>query len=356
MNSKIIPAFSLENEFQDAYRNKLGAMLQTHEEERDFGLAAFILVCANAYFDIDTLSTMKEDLQLSFLRLKNYFGQFFASGQVLEERYAEDMLVFLKMALVGMDDLQVTQHKNLSHWTVQFNHLRSFRPQRSAARVVTSIDSQFNENLFYYDPVLCERENFWSGMIQGKKTYLLYNKYPFARYHALLIPEPERRQRQFLEKENHTWAWNATNFLTEMIPGFGVGYNSLGTFASVNHLHFQTFIEQGGLPVTQNKWKHNGGSETYPVVCTVFDSWEESWSWLETIHTKNTSAYNLLYGKNRIYCFERKKQGTYKHSRWTSGFAWYEVSGNIITFNREDFMNLTPDQVDKEFQKIAIPK
>jgi hypothetical protein len=344
--------FSSESHFYTAYRSKLLAMLENDENDSDVGLASFILVCANAYFDGEILAALKDELTTSFIRLKNYYSRFFGFGQVMNERYAEDLLVFLKIALVGLNDLQVTQHRRMDHWSIQFNHLRSFRPQRSAARLVASIDSPFNEFAFHYDLALCERENFWNGMIKGKKTYFLYNKYPFTRYHALIIPEPEKNQRQFLDQENHTWAWDIANTLADQLPGFGMGYNSLGTFASVNHLHFQSFIDPHGLPVSQTHWKHNGGSIEYPVQCEVFDSWEESWRWVETIHKKNTNAYNLLYLKNRIYCFERKKQGTYKHSRWTSGFAWYEVTGNIITFNKDDFTNLTTDQIEKEFKKI----
>ena len=329
-------------------------MLHANPTARDFGLSAFILVCANAYFDRDILVELDNDLRKAFINIREKYFRLFAEGQILDERHAEDLLVFLKIALVGLEQLRVTEQRSLHEWTLQFNHIRSFRPQRSAARSVSSIDVPFNENAFHYDAALCERESFWSGDLAGKNVSLLYNKYPFARLHALLIPEPERKQRQFLDKEYLAWAWEATQSLGHDLPGFGMGFNSLGTFASVNHMHFQTFIEPRGMPVTKNIWKHNGGQKEYPLSCVVFNTWEACWRWMERICKQNVTSYNLLFMPQKIYCFERKRQGTYRHAHWTSGFAWYELSGNLITFSREDYSGVTAERIEKEFKKLKI--
>lgn len=346
--------FTSESQFRATYRDKLSSMLRSNPNAHDFGLSSFILVCANAYFERDILTELDNDLRKAFINIREKYFRLFAEGQIVDERQAEDLLVFLKIALVGLEQLRVTEHKSLGDWTLQFNHIRSFRPQRTAARSVPSIDVPFNENSFHYDEALCARENFWAGSLAGKNVSLLYNKYPFARLHALLIPEPEKQQRQYLERENHAWAWETTQALADGLPGFGMGYNSLGTFASVNHLHFQTFVEPRGMPVTNSIWKHNGGSREFPLNCTVFNSWEASWRWMERIYRQNSTSFNLLYTPGKIHCFERKRQGTYRHARWTSGFAWYELSGNILTFSREDYSTLNPERIEKEFKKLKI--
>lgn len=348
--------FLSEKHLRAAYREKLAAMLEHPPAARETALANFILVCANAFFDAEIHTALSEGLHTAFSQLHAVYTDLFARGQVVEERYAEDLLVFLKMALVGLDRLQLTEHRQVDGWQVQFNHLRSFRPQRAAARLVPSIDLPFSEHTFFYDSELCERESFWSGNLEGKRAYLLYNKYPFARLHALLIPEPEHRQRQLLNEDYHTWAWQAVRSFARDIPGFGLGYNALGTFASVNHLHFQTFIEPRGLPVSWPMWRHNGGMVPYPAQCRVFDSCVESWEWLNAIHHRNVTSYNLLYMPDRLYAFERRRQGTYKHSRWTSGFAWFEMSGNLITFSREDYQTITLDQIQREFLRLGLPE
>jgi hypothetical protein len=345
-------ALSSDSHFRHAYRQKLLQMLQAEPMRKEYNLPAFILVCANAYFDREILSALHEELHQAYEQIKEHYTSQFKSGQMVNERSAEDLLVFLKIALIGLDQLQVTDQKQVAWWRVQFNHLRSFRPQRSAARPVASIDMPFNEQAFYYDLQLCERESFWSGTLEGKRAYFLYNKYPFARLHALLIPEPSRCHRQFLDKELHSWAWRSTCALGEKLPGFGMGYNSLGTFASVNHLHFQSFIDPRGMPVTWNIWQHNGGSEPYPADCQVFDTCEESWDWVRQLYQEDLVSFNLLYTPGRIYCFKRRRQGTYKHSRWTSGFAWYEMAGNIILFSRKEYQTITFERIEKEIHKV----
>ena len=343
-----------EAQVRQSYIHKLGQLLHAGEHDPDHGLAAFILACANAYFDREILAEMKEALNESFVRLREYYGYLLAKGCLINEQYAEDLLVFLKIGIVGMENLRLAEHRQVAWWRLQFNHIRSFRPQRVAARLVPSIDVAFNENTFFYTTALCQRESFWSGDLEGKPTYLLYNKYPFARMHTLLLPEPEKHHRQFLTPDLHEWAWQATQALADDMPGFGMGYNALGTFASVNHLHFQSFIEPRGMPVTWDIWQHNGGSEIYPTACLVFDTQQKSWDWINRIHQQDTTSYNVLYTPGKMYCFERKRQGTYKHSRWTSGFAWFEVSGNLITFNREDYITITFEKIEREFKKLQV--
>jgi hypothetical protein len=344
--------FKSEQAFLDAYRRKLALLLHERGSAADFGLSAFILVCANAYFDHEILAELNNDLRKAFLSVREKYFRLLAEGHILNERNSEDLLVFLKIALVGLEQLRVAEFKQLDEWTLQFNHIRSFRPQRAAARHVASIDIPFNENAFHYDAALCQRESFWSGLLMDKQVSLLYNKYPFARLHALMLPEPEKKLKQYLDREYHAWAWQVTQTLAEDLPGFGMGYNSLGTFASVNHLHFQTFIQPHGMPVANAVWKHNGGEREYPLGCRVFDKWEDAWQWMEQIYKQNTTSFNLLYTPGKVYGFERKRQGTYRHTPWTSGFAFYELSGNMITFSREDYTMLTNDQIEKEFKKL----
>jgi hypothetical protein len=346
--------FNSEHAFWDAYQRKLALLLREEENAPDFGLGAFVLVCANAYFNSKVLSALKPDLQQSFERLRATCADFLTQGRLFNDRYAEDLPVFLKMALVGLEKLQVTEHRQVGPWNVQFNHLRSFRPQRAAAHPVASIDLPFSDRLFYYHTRILERENFWCGELNGKNACLLYNKYPFARLHSLLLLEPERKLRQFLDAEMLAWAWETVRSLSARLPGFGLGYNSLGTFASVNHLHFQTFIEPQGLPVTSSHWTHNGGAEEYPLPCRVFGDPASAWGWMEEIHRRDKTSYNLLITAEKIYGFERRRQGTYTHSKWTSGFAWFEVTGNMLTFSKDDFQNFSAEQVIREFEKIRI--
>jgi len=343
-----------EKHFREAYRQKLSLLLHSSGNDPDYGLSAFILACANAHFDDEILAMIKQELAQTYTGLRKVYAEQLSKGQIINERFSEDLLVFLKIGLVGMENLKVAQHRQVAWWRVQFNQIRSFRPQRSAARPVTSLLSPFNLYNFHYDRDLCQRESFWSGDLISREAYLLFNKYPFARFHTLLIPEPEKHHPQFLDFSKHTWAWQVAKLLAKNLPGFGLGYNSLGTFASVNHLHFQSYIEPRGMPVTLDIWRHNGGSETYPTSCIAFESLEDSWEWIENIHKQDLTSYNVLYTPRKIYGFERKRQGTYRHAPWTSGFAWYEVSGNLILFSQEYFNMITFEMIEKEFNKLIV--
>ncbi len=102
------------------------------------------------------MAALKEDLQASFTRLQQKDG-LLAKGRLIDEHYAEDLWAFSQIGLVGMENIRVAEHRQVAWWRLQFNHIRSFRPQRSAARKVNTIGEPFNENGFFYTPELCQR-------------------------------------------------------------------------------------------------------------------------------------------------------------------------------------------------------
>ena len=178
-------------------------------------------------------------------------------------------------------------------------------------------------------------------------------KYPFAHYHTLLVPEREKQYPQFLQLSHHNMMWEFLESIGEDMKGVGVGYNSRGAFSSVNHLHFQLFIREKTLPVTANKWRHNGGQEIYPTACHVFNNSKESGQFIDHLHKTNT-AYNLLYFPGLVYCFPRKIQGSYAHAEWTPGFSWYELAGGILTANHDSYQALTSKDIEYEFSLLKL--
>ena len=89
----------------------------------------------------------------------------------------------------------------------------------------------------------------WSGEKLGIHFDLYYNKYPFVELHCLLVPERENCLPQFHLQEMHTFIWQLVKQLAAGLPGLRIGYNALGAFASVNHLHYQLFVREQALPV-----------------------------------------------------------------------------------------------------------
>jgi hypothetical protein len=189
--------------------------------------------------------------------------------------------------------------------------------------------------------------------VLGRHATLYYNKYPFVDFHGLLVPERDSCLPQYLTEAHHFYLWEATEKLSLTLAGVGFGYNSLGAFASVNHLHFQMFIKPEGFPVMAQAWRHNGGEMPYPATCLAYSDPKSAWAGIHDLHESET-PYNLLYEAGRMYLFPRRKQGTYLQPAWTSGFTWHELAGGIITFNREDYERLDAAAIERELACLAL--
>jgi hypothetical protein len=107
----------------------------------------------------------------------------------------------------------------------------------------------------------------------------------------------------------------------------------------VNHLHFQMFVRKRGMPLTSERWCHNGGLEPYPARCERFSDLDQAWERISDLHRGGIS-YNLLYLPGVLYCLPRRRQGTYSLPRWCGGQAWYELAGGVVAYNAEDFVTL----------------
>lgn len=211
----------------------------------------------------------------------------------------------------------------------------------------------FNENGFHFNKPFLRKECFWSGELQGREVELLYNKFPFVDFHALLVPQREHDAPQFLTHDDHRYMCRLCEELGATLDGVGFGYNAYGAFSSVNHLHFQMFLRSQPLPVQLTQWLHNGGTVSYPSRVEHFDNAEDAWGYIEVLH-QSEQSYNLLYLPGEIYCLPRLQQGTYSHNDWTAGFAWYEMCGGMVCFRQEDYDQLTEEMISGEFSRLIL--
>lgn len=337
--------FSSNQTLREAFNGGLGDMLEGG------GLGPFILVCANAGFDSAVQAVTGGALTQHYRALRDEYVAALAAGREIRA-VEEDLLVFLKLHAVGLENLQPTEKRRTGPWEVQFNHLRSFRPKRIAARIPETLRVPFDESGFHFNKPFMQKEAFWAGSLGERDATLYYNKYPFVELHALLVPEREARLPQFLDQERFSWLWETSQELAPNLEGVGFGYNALGAYASVNHLHFQMFVKPEGFPVQAQEWRHNGGTESYPAACAAFDDRDEAWGYLDHLHEANT-AYNLLCLPGRVYVFSRRRQGTYHQPEWTTGFTWHELAGGMLTFNRRDFEVLDDAAIGQALQGVA---
>ncbi len=338
--------FLSEAALRDAFAQGLQELLRRDE------LGTFILAYANANFDPAIGSALQSRLDERFAALAQRCRALLREGKPLQGA-SDDVMVFLKLMAIGFANLRPREVRTLGPWELQFNHVRALRPARMSESRVRGVAIPFDPSGFNFNKPFLRKEVFWHGRMLGRDVELLYNKFPFVDLHALLVPNRDANEPQFLSRPYHLFVWELVERLAEFLPGVGFGYNSYGAFASVNHLHFQMFVRNHPLPISLDHWRHNGGASDYPVVCECLRSPVEAWERLHDLHSRELS-YNLIYLPGALYCVPRRTQGTYPPAEWSGGFAWHEVAGGFTAFSREDYLNLDEDTLSAELASLRL--
>jgi len=235
MNSLPSP-FASTSSLEQGFADGLAAMLNRHP-----GLGVYILVLANAAYDARLWAQLSPALSTRHAELAAAIVKTLQRGQKLNEP-DDDVLVFLKLHAIGFEHLKSMESRCAGPWEVMFNPIRALRPPRSSGMKFESLLRPFDASGFHFNKPFLAREIFWEGELAGKPARMLYNKFPFARLHGLLVPEHVRELPQCLTPELHDWAWKIC--AESGTPGFCLGYNSYGAGASLNHVHFQSFAGQ----------------------------------------------------------------------------------------------------------------
>ena len=331
---------ALESNFADG----LAAML-----ESDRSLGVYILVLANAAYDPKLWSQLAHALSARHAELAAALTDALRNGRNVTEP-DDDVLVFLKLNTIGFEHLGLMESRRAGPWDVMFNPIRALRPPRISGVKFDSLLRPFDRTGFHFNKPFLAKEVLWEGTLAGKPVRLLYNKFPFARLHGLLVPEPQREMPQYLTHELHGWAWHLC--APSGMPGLCLGYNSTGAGASVNHLHFQSFVQTNALPVKDPRFVHNGGSEPYPLPCRRFREPADAWFELDRLH-ENNIPYNLIYSKNCLHLVARVPQDSDKLGDACRGYGWSEMAGAVTLFSREDFERTSAAKFETELNCFA---
>jgi hypothetical protein len=318
--------FGSPEAFRDAFEAGLQRLLEDEE-----GLGPFILALANATFDPAIRDRLRHHLVRRFGELAEQCRKYFVVGREPEEP-PDDLAVFLRLMAIGFEAIETRRQRTLDPWEIQFNQVRSLRPKRTAGLRPSGIQAPFDEDAFHFNKPFLRKETFWSGTLEGLELDLLYNKFPFVDLHTLLVPRRRDKQPQVLNRERHRQMWSLCEHLARRLPSMGLGYNSYGAYASVNHLHFQLFLRCEPLPVASPRWRHNGGTSAYPARCERFEDLALAWERIADLQRRGIS-YNLVYLPGTLFCLPRKRQGTYDVPEWSGGQGWYEMAGGVVAFD-----------------------
>jgi hypothetical protein len=335
-------ASSLEQGFADGLAN----MLAQHSD-----LGVYILVLANAASDASLWAQLASALSARHEALSERIIEALRQGQKLEEP-DDDVMVFLKLHAIGFPHLKTLESRRVGRWDVFFNPIRALRPPRMSGLKFESLLRPFDPSGFHFNRAFLTKEIFWEDELAGKPARILYNKFPFARLHGLLVPEPARQSPQYITPELHAWAWNIC-VLSEL-PGLCLGYNSYGAGASVNHLHFQSFVQPHPLPVQGPRFIHNGGTQPYPLACQRYTDAESAWLQIDLLHQSNT-PYNLIYSQAGLHLIPRVPQDSKQLTAACNGYGWSEMAGAVTLFSREAFESLDAATFEADLAQFTLP-
>lgn len=318
--------------FKDRFHDVLAKMLMTDE------LGAFILVLANSLQDESLQRQLTIPLKEKYQQLKKKMDN--AELQPTKD----DADVFAALGLLGLAHLSVWQSRTVSPWTVVYNTMRALRPARSSGESITTLQRPFDADAFHFNKPFLAPEMFWQGKINAVDVQVFYNKFPFAPYHLLIVPDVTHALPQFLTVYYHAFIWDFVAQYAQGLEGLGVAYNSLGAYASINQLHFQGFIQTALLPIEDKVWEHNEGDTAYPMLCHKLTDVTASWRIIKQLH-QSQQAYNLLYRKGCCYIVVRMFQGEVTLPEWMQGMAWCEVCGVQTVGDSEDFSALQQNDI-----------
>jgi len=326
--------FESPENYQAAFIDGLKMMLSGYDE-----LGVFILVLANAMVEPAIWDELSGPLRQKFSRLTA------RQGDTLDDA-VDDRAVFARLTELGLDQIGPIGLRHAGPWEVQFNPLRALRPPRMVRQQVSGLTAPFDPDGFHFAKPFLRKEIFWRGPLGGRDVTLLYNKFPFVRLLGLLVPEAREGRPQYLQQADHDYIWRVLANLAQGLPGVGIGYNSYGAYASVNHLHFHLFVREEPLPVTAGHWTHNGGQVAYPAACHRFDSAQDAWRFIQELHGLRV-PYNLIVYPGVLYCLPRLPQGSRDLPPWSGGYGWYEMAGGCVPLDGASFDQLgEPDLAD----------
>jgi len=340
MSTPLASSAALEQAFADG----LAAMLASHR-----GLGVYILALANAAYDPALWKRLAPALAERHAELAERTTTALRRGDALDAP-DDDAMVFLKLMVIGFDRLGRMESRRDGPWRAAFNPLRALRPPRASGQRFERLLLPFDPDGFHFNKPFLAKEILWAGELKGRPARLLYNKFPFARLHGLLVPEPERRLPQYLTSDLHDWAWALC--ARSGASGLYLGYNSAGAGASVNHLHFQSFVEDGGLPVHDPRFEHNGGNLPYPLPCLRFDDAAAAWTHLDALHRRE-QPYNLVYSRGALHCIARAPQDSPQLDMRSRGYGWSEMAGAVTLFDREAYDALDAPAFEAALARFA---
>uniref|UniRef100_A0A0D9V943 GDP-L-galactose phosphorylase 1 n=2 Tax=Leersia perrieri TaxID=77586 RepID=A0A0D9V943_9ORYZ len=242
----------------------------------------------------------------------------------------------------------------------QFEMNQVLQPFDSAKFNFTKVNPE--EVIFTFEEAQNDTEKYFDNVphaVATSSSSILINVSPIGYCHVLLIPRIHDCLPQRVDKESFLLAMYVAREARN--PFFRVGYNSLGGFATINHLHFQAYYLKVQYPVEKAPMEKittlgNGVSiiqlAQYPVSGFVF----EGGSCLEDLSDvvskicifmqDNNRPFNVLISESgkRIFllpqCYAQKQalgEASQEFLDMRINPAVWELGGHLVLKRRKDY-------------------
>jgi hypothetical protein len=261
----------------------------------------------------------------------------------------------------GRIDLSRPKREPVGEFVLQLNMMRAFKPERSGHGANPGLRAAPKPGDFNYNWPACEAEVFLPMQIptDGGDVGVdcLFNRYPFASYHFLWVPERRQHHGQYIHADDDLRILQAAWAFVQHLGGsIRLCYNSLGCHASVNHLHLQGFLAEKDQKLPFEKiipgalakdtvvnW--HGVNATWIPKCEGRDVISDLQRFMKAVEQQDQTgeriAYNLCMSQDGIACFARLAQGVDPYQsalarhNFTGGLGFLEMLGEFVCANKE---------------------
>jgi len=238
------------------------------------------------------------------------------------------------------------------------------------------------EVLFQFSAGAVTRTGYHDGRLCGASPNLvLINVSPIEYGHVLLVPRVNDCIPQLVDQTSLLFA---LQFASEVHnPYFRLGYNSLGAFGTINHLHFQGYYLQmpypaeraPTVPVLGFPERVRGVAvsrlEAYPVEGWVFEGAANVDSLAALVGALCMKLATLNVPHNLLVCdmgarvilwpqqfAARQAAGAVPEDLLDMGVnpAAFEIAGHMVLKRAEDFKALTQDLAWRLLEQVSLSK
>ncbi|KAL6993953.1 Phosphate metabolism transcription protein [Sarracenia purpurea var. burkii] len=275
----------------------------------------------------------------------------------------------------------------------QLNEGRHLKKRPTEFRV-DQVLQPFDENKFNFSKVGQEEVLFRFEQSNDKNSHFFpsspvnadspnvvaINVSPIEYGHVLLIPRVLDCLPQMIDHESFFLAVHMAKEAAE--PFFRVGYNSLGAFATINHLHFQAYYLSVPFPVEKvqterimaGKEQADGGVMVsqllnYPVRGLVFEGGIKMRDLSDAVASaciclqKKNIPFNVLIADcgKRIFLFpqcyaEKQALGEVSEELLDTQVnpAVWEISGHMVLKRRQDYNGASEDKALRLLTEVSL--